>query len=84
MPFKNVALISVTQLVGYHPANRKVTGLITSQGICLGCRFSPQLGHIWKAANQCFSLTLMFLFLSFSLSSLLSKIKNRNKILKRI
>ena len=35
------ALAGVVQLVGCHPANRKVVGLIPSQGTCLGCRFSP-------------------------------------------
>ena len=29
-----------------------------------GCRFNPQSGYMWEAANQCFSLTLMFLSLS--------------------
>ena len=27
--------------VGCHPAKGRVTGLISSQGTCLGCRFSP-------------------------------------------
>ena len=43
---------------------KTVAGLIPRQGTYLGCRFNPQLGRIWEAINQCFSLTLMFLSLS--------------------
>ena len=34
------------------------------------CGFDPQSGHIWKATNQCFCLTLMFLSLPLSLESI--------------
>ena len=44
----------------YRPVNRKVTGLIPSQGTYLGCRFSAGSGHIWK---QLMFLTLMLLSL---------------------
>ena len=67
-----------SQLAGCHPGNWKVTGSFPSQGTRLGCRFDPWSGHVQKATNQCFSLALMFLFLSFSLPSFLSKIKNKN------
>ena len=59
------ALTAVAQLVGHCPENRKVTSLIPSQGTCLGCGFGPQLGRVQEATNQCFSLTVMFLYLSF-------------------
>ena len=45
--------------VGGHPTHWKVAGLIHSQGTCLGCRFGPWLGHMWKTMmDWCFSLTL--------------------------
>ena len=62
-------------LDGHHPAKRKVTGSIPSWGTCLGCKFGPKAEHIWKVTDWCFSLTLMFLSLSFSLPPPLSKIK---------
>ena len=34
------ALASVAQLVGQHPAGRKVASSIPDQGTCLGCGFS--------------------------------------------
>ena len=68
---------------GYHPANWKVTGSIPGQGTCLGCRFSPRLGHMWKVIDWCFPITSTFLSLSFSLPSPISKIKNRVKFKKR-
>ena len=43
-------------------------GICLSQGTCLSCKFGPFLGLIGEAANLCFSLTLMFLSLSFFLS----------------
>ena len=38
------ALSGILQWVGSHPANQEVTGSIPSQGTCLGCGPSPQLG----------------------------------------
>ena len=35
-----------------------------------GCGFDSQLGDIWEATNQCFSLTWMFLVLPSSLSKI--------------
>ena len=81
------ALASVAQWVGCHPANWKVMGSIPGQGTCLCCgfgpwsRFSPQLGHMQGATDWCFSLTLMFLSLIFSLPSPLSRINKRKEIL---
>ena len=43
--------------------SKKVTGSTSCQGTCLGCGFSPWLGHIAEA-DQCYSLTLMFPSLS--------------------
>ena len=37
---RSAALTYVAQLIGHHPAKQKVTGLIPSQGTCLGCRFN--------------------------------------------
>ena len=73
-------LTCVAQLVGCHPAKWKVPALIPCQGTCLGCGFGPWLGHVHEAIYRCFSLTLMFLSLSFSLPSPLSR-KKINKII---
>ena len=40
------ALTSRAQLVGRHPAKRKVAGLIPGQGTCLGYRSGPWSGHM--------------------------------------
>ena len=45
-----------------------VAGSIPGQGTTLQCGFSPQLGCIRKAADQCFSLTLMFFSIPSSVS----------------
>ena len=39
-----ITLAGVAQWVEHQPANQKVTGLIPSQGTCLGCRPGPCLG----------------------------------------
>ena len=39
---KNLALAGVTQWIERQPANQRVTGLIPSQGTCLGVRPGPQ------------------------------------------
>lgn len=33
----------------------KDAGLIPHQGPCLGCKFDPQMGHVQKAIDHCFS-----------------------------
>ena len=68
-------LAGVAQLVGHWLTNQRVTGLVPSQGTRLGWRFG-YLGHVRNVTNRCFSLTSMFLALSFSLPYPLSKIKN--------
>ena len=73
--FEDSTISQPTQLVGYRPANQHVASSIPSQGTCLGCGFGPRLGRVWNATDQCFSLTSMFLSLSFFLLSPLSKIK---------
>ena len=40
------------------PLNPKVTGAIAGQGTSLGCRFSPQMGHVQEATDGCFSPSL--------------------------
>ena len=74
------ALAGVAQLVGYHPTNQKVTGSIPGQGKCLGCGFGPQSGRVREATDRCFSLTSMFVSLSFSLPS---PVSGRRRILKK-
>ena len=39
-----MALAGVAQWIECQPANQEVTGLIPSQGTCLGCWPSPQQG----------------------------------------
>ena len=50
-----------------HPVHQKAENVIPSHCTHLGCGFGPWSGRIQNAADQCFSLTLMFLSLSFSL-----------------
>ena len=66
MKLQVYALTSVAQLVGHCPADQKVCISIPGQSTCLGCGFGPQLGSVQEGMNQCFSLSLMFLPLSFS------------------
>ena len=68
------AVTGVAQLVECCPTKRKVAGLIPGQGTCSGCRFRPWSGHVGKAATCGFSLTSVFLSLSFSLLPLSLKI----------
>ena len=63
------ALVGAAQWTECRPANQRVTGLIPSQGTCLGCGPGPQWGR--ARGNH----TVMFLSLSFSLFSLFSKNK---------
>ena len=60
----------------YSPINQKVMDPIPSQGqrTYLGWGFGPRWGWVQEAADQCFSLTWMFLSLPISLLSPLSKI----------
>ena len=59
-------LAGVAQWIECLPANQRFISLIPSQGIYLGCRPGPQLGHM--RGNH----TLMLLSLSFSFLSRLS------------
>ena len=61
------ALSIVAHLAGYCPTKQKAPSLISGQGTGLGSGFGPQSGCMQEAADQCFSLTWMFLSLSFSL-----------------
>ena len=67
---KAPALTGVAQSVGRHPAKQKINNWIPSQGTCLGCGFGPPVRERTRGN------WLMFLYLSFSLSSPLSKNKN--------
>ena len=55
------ALAGVAQWIQCWPVNRKVAGLIPSQGTCLDCRSGPQLGAFERQpvnvpiVHQCFS-----------------------------
>ena len=69
------ALASVAQLVGHQTAKQKVAGSIPSQGTGLGCGFIPRSGCARETTDRHFCLTSMFLSLSFSLLSPLSKNK---------
>ena len=51
------ALTGVAQLVGRNPVKREVSDLVSGQGTCLGL----WVGRDQEAADQYFSLTLMFL-----------------------
>ena len=65
------ALTGVVQWAERRPTNQKVTGSIASQGTRLGFRPSSHMGaYERQLINECFSLSLMFLSLSFSLPSL--------------
>ena len=39
------AMAGVAQWIEHQPANQRVTGLISSQGTCLGCGKVPGWGH---------------------------------------
>ena len=42
--FNALALTGVAQWIERQPVNQRVTGLIPSQGTCVGCRPGPQYG----------------------------------------
>ena len=67
MPFKihTGALAGVAQWMECQPTNRKVAGLISSQGSCLGCGPAPQLG---ARERQLIAVSLTHRYLSPSLS----------------
>ena len=63
---ESVVLAGWLSWLEHYPIHQKVVGLIPSQGVYLGCSFTHWSGCGREAADQCFSLTLMFLFLSLS------------------
>ena len=65
------ALARVAQWIEHGPANQRVTGSIPSQGTCWVVGQVSSRGHV--TGNH----TLMFLSLSFSFPSLLSKKYNK-------
>ena len=68
------ALAGVAQWTECRPVNRKVAGLLPSQAHT-GLQARSPVGSMWEATNQWTSHLVMFLSLSFSLLSLLSKNK---------
>ena len=67
-------LAGVAQWTECQPAKQKITGLIPSQGTCLGCGPGPQMG-MYRRQPTDLSLTHQIFFLSFSLHSPISKNK---------
>ena len=49
----------MARLIGASSVHKKVLSSIPSQGIYLGCRFDPWLGHIWKATDRSMFLSHM-------------------------
>ena len=68
-------LAGVAQWIECQPANQEAAGSVPSQGTCLGCRPVPNLEASKRQPTRYISHTLMFLSLSFSLLSPLSKNK---------
>ena len=52
------ALTGVAQWVGCRTVNQKVTGLIPSQGACLGCMGQVPSWGVKEATDRCFSPSL--------------------------
>ena len=52
------ALTGVAQWIEHQPVNQRVTGLIPSQGTCLGCRPGPQQGVCKRQPHIDVSLSL--------------------------
>ena len=71
------ALAGSAQWIERRPANLKVTGLIPSQGTCLGCEPGPHQegAHERQPVDESVLCASVFLSFSFSLPSLLSKNK---------
>ena len=55
-----IALAAAAQWIERWLANQRVTGLIPSQGICLGCGPGPQLGVHERQPHTDVSLPLFF------------------------
>ena len=54
--FLKTALARWLNWLEHHPVHeKKVAGLIPSQGTYIGCRFDPQSGRIQETTDQCFS-----------------------------
>ena len=68
------ALSDVAQLAGNCSAKPKITGSIPGQGTAWVVGLVPSPG-VYETTDQYFSFTSMFLSLSFSLPSVLSKNK---------
>ena len=71
LKMKTFALAGVAQWIECWPVNQRATGLIPSQGTCLGCGPGP-LSRAHVRSNH----MLIFLSLSFSLPPLFLKVSN--------
>ena len=67
--YKKINCLALTRWISWlehHPVHQKVVGSIPAQGTYLGWWYSPPLGYVQEATNQCLSLTpSLFPFLSF-------------------
>ena len=59
-----VALARWLSWLEHHPRHQSVLSSVPGQGIYLGCRFDPQLGHIPEATHRCLSPSSPTPFLS--------------------
>ena len=50
--YLKIILACVAQWIELQPVNQRVTGLIPSQGTCLGCRPGPWLGGEGEATTH--------------------------------
>ena len=57
---KHSTLAGVAQLVGRRPTNKRVAGLIPSQGTCLGCGPGTQWGVLERQPHTDVSLPFFF------------------------
>ena len=55
---EQVALVTMAQWIEHRPVNQRVTGLIPSQGACLGCGLGPQSGACKRQPHTHVSLLL--------------------------
>ena len=62
MKFRNTTtvLAGLAQWIEHQPVNQRVTGLIPSQGTCLGCKPGPHWGACEKQPHIDVSFSLSF------------------------
>ena len=75
----SLTLASMARLVGASPSSWGIVDSIPGWArTCIAGSIHNPSGHVWEAANQCFSLTSMFLSLPSCLPSLFSKSNEKN------